>query len=82
MLYNLKNGRTIDISIEQALDMTDEDLQFLNAYGYGEIIENPFHSSVLHNRPVNPDEIPEIEDLTEEIPDINDLDIDPTLLEE
>ena len=47
MLYQLKNGRTIEISIEQYLDMTDEELEDLEGLGMNNTMEinNPFYNS-------------------------------------
>ncbi len=47
MLYQLPNGKTIEISIDQYLKMSDEDLRGLNAKNFGEEILDPFESSVL-----------------------------------
>lgn len=48
MFYQLPNGRVIEISTEQFIDMSDEELEYLIAYNYGDIIENPWHGSILH----------------------------------
>mgnify|MGYP003148629083 CR=1 FL=1 len=47
MLYQLKNGRTIEISIEQYLEMTDEELEDLEGLGMNHTMEinNPFYNS-------------------------------------
>ena len=47
MLYQLPNGKCIEISIEQYLRMTDEELNMYVAYGYGEEVNDPFALSVL-----------------------------------
>ena len=49
MLYTLASGRTIELSVNQFLDMTDEDVEYMIAYGAGEFIENPFRGSILEN---------------------------------
>ena len=49
MLVNLPNGKTIEMSIDQYLSMTDEDFQYLVASGYGEEINDPFHNSYIKN---------------------------------
>lgn len=51
MLYNLPNGKVIEISVEEYLDMSDEELEYLIALNYGENIENPFFGSVLQKQP-------------------------------
>lgn len=84
MLYQLPNGKTIEISTEQYLDMTDEDFEYLIAYSYGEIQEDPWFGSVITKSPP-PDEI---EDITLELPDVSqdeklsDLDLDDNLIED
>jgi hypothetical protein len=50
MLYQLPNGKVIEISTEQFVEMSDEELEYLIAYNYGDVIENPWHGSIL-NRP-------------------------------
>lgn len=83
MLYQLPNGKVIEISTEQYLEMSDEDFEYIIAYNYGEELENPWFGSVIHKHAsITPSEEPlEILsniDLTE-IPlddKIDDLDID------
>jgi hypothetical protein len=68
LLYQLPNGKVIEISTEQFVEMTDEELEYLIAYNYGEVQENPWFGSIL-NKQVEID-IPNdiLPDLTE-IPD-------------
>ncbi len=47
MLYQLPNGKCIEISIEQYLRMSDEELNMYVAYNYGEEVNDPFALSVL-----------------------------------
>jgi hypothetical protein len=47
MLYQLPNGRVINITIEQYLSMSDSDVQYLLCANAGEAIHNPFTSSAL-----------------------------------
>lgn len=85
MLYNLPNGMTIELSVQQALDMTDEDIEYLVAYNWGEPIENPWHGSTLTK--VGKQIFDEDEEFTPELTDLSsvqkleDLDIDPSNLE-
>lgn len=70
MIYQLPNGKSVEMSTEQYFRMTDEDFQYLVASNAGEEINDPFSKSVLRQRPVLDnsilsDEI-SIEDLTEE----------------
>lgn len=61
MLYNLPTGKVIELSVEQYLELTDEELEYLISINYGESIENPFFGSIL-SKPViiecNLEEIP------------------------
>lgn len=85
MLYQLPTGKTIEISTEQYLEMTDEDFEYLIAYNYGDSLENPWFGSVITKNPP-PDII--IEEITPELTDMSqdekllDLDLDKDLLEE
>ena len=45
MLYQLPNGKVINISIDQYLSMTDLDIQYLVSVGGGEYCANPFTES-------------------------------------
>lgn len=49
MLYQLPSGRVIQISLEQYLELTDdelhESLQYLTSINYGDYIRDPFHGS-------------------------------------
>jgi hypothetical protein len=47
MLYQLPNGKVVHLSIEEYLDLTDEDVQYLMAIDYGEHILNPFTGSAV-----------------------------------
>lgn len=84
MFYQLPNGRVIEISTEQYFDMSDEELEYLVAYNYGDIFENPWTGSVLNNFKVSTDDEPEmLPDLlnTSDIDKIIDLDLDdPSVL--
>lgn len=77
MLYQLPNGKVIEISTEQYLEMTDEELEYLIAYNYGEVQENPWFGSVLlkQEKEDDPVVLPEITDLSE-ADKLLDLDID------
>lgn len=52
MLYQLPNGRTIEMTVEQYLDMTDDDFEYLIAHNYGDELEDPWFGSVLTKPPV------------------------------
>lgn len=75
MLYQLPDGRVIELSTEQYFDMSDEELRSLISTNYGENIENPFFGSVLQKPgAMVADEEEAIEDLINldeiELPDI------------
>jgi hypothetical protein len=84
MLYQLPTGKVIEISTEQFLDMTDADFEYLIAYNYGDVQENPWFGSVLMKAaPLDlPDEI--VSELTNMSHDekLLDLDLDKDLIEE
>ena len=78
MLYSLPNGKVIELSVEQYLDLTNEDLEYLMAINYGESIENPFFGSILE-KPGFTEKIPVVVVVNrEEIPDEIDESIDYT----
>ncbi len=49
MIYQLPNGRIINMSLEQYLDLSDQDIQELNCLGneYTSEVSDPFHNSAL-----------------------------------
>jgi len=47
MKYQLPNGRVINITIEQYLSMSDNDIQYMICTNAGESIHNPFTGSAL-----------------------------------
>tara|TARA_R100001460_G_scaffold22735_3_gene46147 strand:+ start:220 stop:459 length:240 start_codon:yes stop_codon:yes gene_type:complete len=47
-MYQLPNGKVIHISIEEYLNLTHEDIQYLMAGDYGDHIVNPFKNSVIN----------------------------------
>jgi len=85
MLYQLPNGKVIEMSTEQYFEMTDEDFEYLIAYNHGEIQEDPWFGSVI-TKAAPPDII--IDEITPELLDMSqdqkllDLDLDKDFLEE
>jgi hypothetical protein len=77
MLYQLPNGKVIEISTEQYLEMSDEDFEYLMAYNHGDPVENPWHGSILskHDKLIEEDVLPELPDLNV-IDKLSDLDAD------
>jgi hypothetical protein len=70
MIYQLSNGKSVEMSTEQYFRMTDEDFQFLVASNAGDEINDPFSGSIIRKSPIldkisSIEEI-SIEDLTEE----------------
>jgi hypothetical protein len=47
MLYQLPNGKVIHLTIEEFLDLTDEDIQYLMSIDFGEHIRDPFTGSAV-----------------------------------
>lgn len=70
MLYQLKNGKTIELSVEQFLTMSAYELDALEGANWSEEVNDPFAISVLHYGPAK-DEI-EFDDYNYTEPD-NDL---------
>ena len=49
MLYQLSNGRVINISVEEYLNMSDQDLQDLSAGCLGHYSTSPWDGSAIKN---------------------------------
>jgi hypothetical protein len=84
MLYQLPNGRVIEISTEQYFEMSDEQLEYLIASNYGEVLENPWFGSVLSKKDNSVESPEELDDLID-VPvknKLTDLDVDYDLAEE
>lgn len=86
MFYQLPNGKVIEISVEQYFEMSDEELEYLIAYNYGEVQENPWFGSILSKQepeeePPPPETIIDLTDMSE-IDKLIDLDVDFDLSEE
>ena len=83
MIYQLPNGRIIEMSLEQYLDLDDQDFRELNGLGkeFTSDISNPFYKSVVHTnkkQKEDPDiwNIPEREPNLDEIKDIEKMEDD------
>jgi hypothetical protein len=77
MIYQLPNGRILEMSLEQYLDMDDIEIRELNGLGkeFTSDITNPFHKSALHssnNRRKKKDE-PEIWNVEEREPSLDEI---------
>jgi hypothetical protein len=80
MFYQLPNGKVIELSTEQYIEMSDEELEYLIAFNYGDVLENPWFGSILtkHDR-FHDDDISDIILPLTDIPEIDkltDLDAD------
>lgn len=82
MLYQLPNGKVIEMSTEQFVEMSDEELEYLIGFNYGEVLENPWFGSTISKKnigqSIEPDELPEFSDLID-APDelkLDSLDVD------
>lgn len=51
MLYNLPNGKTIYLTIEEYLNLSDDDIQYLVAIKAGSNL-SPFFDSALYDKPL------------------------------
>jgi hypothetical protein len=67
MLYQLPNGKVIEISLDDYLEMTDIDFQNIMAFNLGEHINNPWVNSAIDE-----DQEPEEEDIVKELPEVPD----------
>lgn len=47
MIYQLPNGKVIVITIEEFLDLTDNDIQFLMSVNAGEYSPSPWYGSAI-----------------------------------
>jgi hypothetical protein len=56
MLYQLPNGKTIYLDVEDYLSLTDIDIQNLIALNIGDDRLNPFKQSVIHTKSEDYDE--------------------------
>ena len=50
ILYQLLNGKVIRLTIEQYIDLSDEDIAYLISIDYGEVASNPWMGSVISGR--------------------------------
>ena len=49
MQYSLPNGKVVNLSLEEYLDLTDEDVQYLMSLDYGDYVTDPFKGSAVEN---------------------------------
>lgn len=48
MLITLNNGKTVEISFEKYIEMSDEKFQLFLEDDHGEVINDPFFQSQVH----------------------------------
>jgi hypothetical protein len=90
MLYQLRNGKTIEISVEQYLRMSDQELDSYTGNNVGQELNHPFSLSVLRHgeKPSKTDfvsifEEEVVDDFAEEsIEDLTDIEIDEKFADE
>lgn len=74
MLIQLANGKCIELSVEQYLRLSDQDLKELESLNWGEEINDPFAISVLKYGPSKRNESYHEDDEDDEVePDLNDI---------
>lgn len=49
-IFQLPSGKIVYLSVDDILNMTDEDEQFLHGADIGDFPSGPFHGSALHSR--------------------------------
>lgn len=74
MLYQLPNGKVIEISTEQYFEMTDEELEYLIAYNYGDTLEDPWFGSVIQKKSPVVDEDDDYSDTLSDLTDVTNED--------
>lgn len=50
MYYQLPNGKVVSMTIEEYLNLTDEDIQYLMSIDYGEYVTDPFKNSAVDSK--------------------------------
>lgn len=70
MLYQLPNGRVIEISLDYYLSMDDDELDEFTRLNLGTTIENPFTGSALDGKYMAYDDMEDEDDIELELPDI------------
>ena len=78
MLYQLPNGKCVEISVEQYLRMSDEELNMFVAYNFGEEVNDPFALSVLRHGPATEKPVDEMSFYEETLLEDEDLPEDMT----
>ena len=74
MIYQLPNGRIIEMSLEQFLELDDQDIRELNGLGkeFTSETPNPFYKSAIKNPGRKTDE-PEVWEFNEREPSLDEI---------
>ena len=75
MIYQLPNGRIIEMSLEQYLELDDQDIKALNGLGkeFTSDITNPFYKSTLNNNKREKPDQKDVWDLNEREPSLDEI---------
>jgi|TARA_A100000172_G_scaffold64689_1_gene44170 hypothetical protein len=75
MIYQLPNGRIIELSIEEYLSLTDEEIRDLNGLSndYTSDITNPFYKSALKNKQKKDKNTPDPHEREPNLDEIKDI---------
>ena len=75
MIYQLPNGRVIEMSLETYLDLDDFEIRELNGLGkeFTSEITNPFHKSTLQSNRTEKPEEPEVWEVQEREPSLDEI---------
>lgn len=71
ILYQLPNGKSIYITVEEYLNLTDADIQYLLSINYGESILDPFYGSAVEQN--SEEKVYDFDYLPNDEDDINDI---------
>lgn len=73
MVYQLPNGKVIHLTVEQYLDLTDEDIQYLMSINYGDHATSPWLGSVLSKKRKRSEEEEEVDRSIDYYPEDPDM---------
>ena len=76
MIINLPNGKSVEVSLEVYLRMTDDDFEYLMCLNYGDEVYNPFVASVLVHGESKLIEDEEDESDESDLDTLSDLDVE------
>lgn len=71
MLYQLPSGKVIELSVEQYLSLSDNELNEIVRLDIGNTLENPFHGSALDGKYMAYEDMSNDPDVEAELPDIS-----------